>query len=361
MGTYTVQKVLNIFGTDINRNTLIKAEGAGQIPAPARQETGAIRRRAWSIDDLPAIGERYGFLKKLDRPTTVAIFTTKGGVLKTTLSLNLARMAALHGIRTCVVGLDLQGDVSTALGFNAEIEETESLNEAVERLQRANGLYSFLAHKVELEDLLIRTEIPTLSYIPETPELVQLEQAISLKNNRDFWLRDYVIKPLQKKFDLIVLDCSPNWNRLVTNALVACDALISPLECKINNFRNYSVFGPFIDEFKRDLKLDFEQIYVPTRFTSTRKLSAEIRSWYLTHVHGCVHGVIRESVHGEEATAMRLSVPEYAPTSLVADEMREVLLQVWERISTTVRKTMISQPTALSPTPRGNVQAELTV
>lgn len=330
---YSVRKILNIFGSDINRNTLLKAEGHGQIPSPERQETGSIKRRAWTITHLPAIGERYGFLRKLDKPTALSVFTTKGGVLKTTLSLNIARMAALHNIKTCVVGLDLQGDISTALGFNSDIEDSENMEEAINRLERVNGLYSFQEGRHSLDSILLTTDIPTLAYIPETPELVQLEQAISIKNNREFWLKEKIIDPLKKHFDLIIMDCSPNWNRLVTNALVASDILVSPLECKINNFRNYSVFKPLIDGFKKDLKLDFEQIYVPTRFTSTRKLSAEIRSWYLANVPGCVHGAIRESVHGEEATALRLSLPEHNPSSLVADEMREILLQIWNRIA----------------------------
>ena len=188
-----------------------------------------------------------------------------------------------------------------------------------------------------LLDLALPTDIPTLFYIPENPELVQLEQAISLRNNRDQWLKEHVIQPLHEHFDLVVLDCSPNWNRLVTNALVACDVLVSPLECKINNFRNFSVFRPFLEDFRRDLKLTFEQIFVPTRFTSTRKLSAEIRSWYLANVPECIHGVIRESVYGEEATATRLSIPEYSPTSVAGDEMREVLLLIWNRTLEAIR------------------------
>jgi chromosome partitioning protein len=351
MGNYSIKKVMNLFATDLNRNTLIKAEEAGNIPSPARQQTGSIQRRVWRTEDLPPIGELYGFLKKPARPSVITVFNMKGGVLKTTLSLNLARLTALHNIKTCVIGLDLQGDISTALGFNSDIEDSGNLEEAVERVQKTPGLFSWVSQKpkVSLDRLLLDTDIPTLKFIPETPELVQLDQAVNLMNNRDFWLKEQIIEPLQKRFDLIILDCSPNWNRLVTNALVACDLLVSPLECKINNFRNYSVFAPFIAEFKkafpRDSALKFQHVYLPTRFTPTRKLSSEIRSWYLGNVAGCLHGVIRESASGEDATAMQLSLPEFAPTSLAADEMRGVITEIWGRLLPyTEREQAVSQP-----------------
>jgi chromosome partitioning protein len=330
--SFTVKKVLSIFGAEIGRSALLKAESSGAIPEPGRQETGAVRRRSWSIDDLPAIGERYGFLKKPASPVVLTTFTTKGGVLKTTLALNIARMAALHNIRTCVVGLDLQGDISASLGLNVDIEESESMSDAIEKISSPRGLFDFMEGEVELEALIMDTDIPTLKFIPETPELVQLEQAITLRDRREYWLKEKVVSALTKNFDLVIIDCSPNWNRLVTNALVASDLLVSPLECKINNFRNFSVFRQFLTKFRDEMRLKFTTVFVPTRFSANRKLSTEIRNWYLTNAEGCIHDAIRESTGGEEATAMRLSLPEYAPTTLQADEVRNVLSQVWNRV-----------------------------
>lgn len=335
---FGIQKILKIFGSDATRSAVIKAELGGQIPEPKRKQTGSLKRRMWSIEDLPGIGERYGFLKKPERPMCVAVFTTKGGVLKTTLALNLARMAALHNIRTCVVGLDMQGDITAALGFNNDLEESEDMQTAISRLNSTHGLSDVYSGERSLDEVLRPTDIPTLFFIPETPELVALEQLITNKHRREYWLKESVVEPLKKQFDLVILDCSPNWNRLITNALVASDALVSPLECKINNFRNFQVFREFLDAFKTELKLDFDFIFVPSRFTSTRKLSTEIRGWYLANVQGCVHGAIRETVMGEEAVAMHVSLPEYAPSSLVADEMREILLEIWSRLSDVLRR-----------------------
>jgi chromosome partitioning protein len=326
--TYTIQKILKIFSADVSRTALIKAEGSGLIPVAARAGGKSNPRRTWTISDLPAIGERYGFLKKLSAPTAVAVFTTKGGVLKTTLALNLARMAALHNQKVCIVGLDMQCDITSALGYQVDLDSAETLEAALEQLNSVYGLADFAKGTVSLDEIVIQSDIPTLFFIPETPDLVALERDISSRAMRDFWLREKVVEPLKKQFDLIILDCSPNWNLLISNALVACDVLVSPLECKINNYRNYRAFKAYLESFKRDTHCDFSEIFIPTKFASTRKLSSEIRSWYLANVAGA----IRESVHAEEAIASHLSLPEHSPSSLVADEMREVLLEIWCRM-----------------------------
>ncbi len=243
-------------------------------------------------------------------------------------------MAALHGIRTCVIGLDMQGDISTALGETND--ENDSLEEALKKMSAVKGLAQLYTGDAPLDDVLKTTDLPSLFYIPETPELVALDQSLINRNRREYWLRDQVVTPLKREFDLVLMDCSPNWNRLITNALVASDVLISPLECKINNFRNLTTFRALIKEFAEDMKTSFKQLYVPTRFSPTRKLSREIRSWYGSHLVNCSRESVRESIQGEEATAMRVSIPEFAPTSVAANEMRALVAEIWASFETSM-------------------------
>lgn len=333
--SYTVQRLLRLYASDVSRTAIIQAEKSGIIPTPERKKSGSIRTRIWSVRDLPKIGAHYGFVRKLSMPSCITVFTTKGGVLKTTLALNVARLAALHNMRTCVVGLDLQGDITTALGFNADIDDAEDMDVALLRINSARGLGDVFKREAELQHVVQPTELPTLSLIPETADLVALDKAISTRARREYWLKEHVVDPLKEHFDLVVLDCSPNWNHLISNALVASDVLLSPVECRINQFRNLQVFRELTDEFRRELRLKYTHIFIPTRFASTRKLSAEIRSWYIANIPNITHSVIRESAQGEESVAAHLSVPEYAPTSLVADEMRELLKELWGRIRST--------------------------
>jgi chromosome partitioning protein len=191
---------------------------------------------------------------------------------------------------------------------------------------------------VKLDQCVVPTEIPTLFIIPESSELVALDAHLTNETRRDYWLQENVVEPLKKKFDLILIDCPPNWNQLVSNALIASDVLISPVECKINHYRNVNDFVDFVTEFKSKAKAHFDHIFVPTKYTSTRKLSSEIRKWYNANLPNCVLTAIRESSIGEEASAASLSVPEYAPTKPPSDEMKEVVSEIWRYVESSVRR-----------------------
>lgn len=288
--------------------------------------------KSLDLAQLVEVGRKFGFLQKPSEPIAASVFVTKGGVLKTTLTLNLARLCALQGLKVAVVGLDMQGDITQALG-GPTADEDQSLAEALASLNQLRGLPELFSGQAKLDEILLPTEIPTLFYIPETPELVAMDQSLLSRHRREYWLKEQVIEPLKERgFDLVLMDCSPNWNRLINNALVASDILISPIESKINNFRNLRIFRALVDEFKNDMRIDFKHVFVPTRLVPARRLSREISEWYQRELPACLRSSIRESVHGEEATALRLSIPEHAPTSPAAEEIRAVTAEIAERM-----------------------------
>jgi chromosome partitioning protein len=289
-------------------------------------------QKNFTPSELSDFGAEYGFLPRLHKPMAVTVFTTKGGVLKSTIALNLARLAALHNMKTLVIGLDIQGDVTTALGHGQELEEVEHLDEALKKIDEIKGLPDFFNQQVALNKLIVATDLPKLFLIPETPELVALNDSLSNIHRREFWLKEKVIDPLKEHFDLIIMDCSPNWNRLTTNALVASDALISPLECKINNFRNFKVFYHFLNEFKRDMHINFDCIFIPTKYASNKRLGMEIKQWYQENVRGCTSNGVRESVHGEESTAVNRSLLEHDPQKVASREMMKLFMEVFQRM-----------------------------
>ncbi|WP_127714296.1 ParA family protein [Halobacteriovorax sp. HLS] len=335
---YSLKKVAAMFGGQHLKEDITRLEQSGEIGAQVKFRSGALYRKGFSSNDISKIGEKLGFFKTFNSPTSLCVFTTKGGVLKSTLALNLARTAALHGLKTCVVGLDIQGDVTTALGFDDGLEDSADLNYILEKLNRTKGLSDIFNNSIRLNEAIVPTDLENLFLIPETPELVALNDSLSNINRREFWLKEKVIDPLKQHFDLVIMDCSPNWNKLTTNALVACDALISPLECKINNFRNFKVFSKFLEEFKQEMRLDFESIFVPTRYSLNRKLSQDILSWYRENVDGCIDGAIREGVSGEEATALNKSFIEHCPGKPASNEIIEVLSEVHRRIEESISR-----------------------
>jgi chromosome partitioning protein len=333
-----LQKIAQIFcpiGNDHIqfKNKILELEEQGLIPKAQRLRRGALFKKSWKSEDLPLIGKYCGFLpeKKSSRGRSISVFTTKGGVLKTTLALNIARTAALHGQKVCVVGLDIQGDITNALGFQSELEDAHRLDDVLEQVQRTQGLMDVFRSKARLEDVIVPIGA-NLALIPETAELAQLNDALNTVNRREYWLREKIVERLKDIFDLVVMDCSPNWNKLTTNALVASDLLVSPLECKINNFRNFKVFGQFLEQFVQEMRMELKTMFVPTRYTKTRKLSIDILQWYQKNVPDCSTYGIRDCVLGEEAVALNSSFLEHKPGHAASQDMKSLLSEIFSRL-----------------------------
>ena len=271
--------------------------------------------------------KKFGMFREYEGKNVITFFTTKGGVLKTTLAYNFARIAALSGVKTIVLGLDMQCDITNCISGDEESEH-DSLKTALEKLSLRNGLTQFFNRQCSLEEIIYPTDLALLSYVPESPDLTLLNDSISLLNRREFWLKEKVINPILEEFDMVIIDCSPNWNRLTTNALCASDLLVSPVECKINNFKNIEVYQELIGQVKEDMFLSFNTCYVPTRFCANKKLSREIHQWYKNNLQGCCEGFIRESIESEEAIALQKSIVEYHPTSKVSSDMLQVVGEI---------------------------------
>lgn len=325
---YTPQRMLQLYGSEATRSAIIAAEKSGNIPAPERMQTGSLSRRVWPISTLPELGERYGFMARPPRMTTVAIYSAKGGVFKTSLALNLGRMAALHGIRTCIIGLDFQCDITRLLDPPDPPEDETGINDVLARVRRQKGLLDLFGGD-ELKAVRGLTDIPTLHYIPETAGLISLDRSIAAQDRREYVLSNLLSEEFDQEYDLVILDCPPSWSHLITNALVACDLLVTPLECKASQFNSLSVFVDHLKAFRETMTLEYQHVFVPTRYAPNRRLSTDIRNWYVSNMERVSMGAVRESAIGEEAVAARVSLPEHSPNSPYADEMRELLRELW--------------------------------
>ncbi len=283
--------------------------------------------------NLSKIGKKLGFFNKVKTSKVISLFTTKGGVLKTTIGLNVARAAAISGMKTLVIGLDMQGDMTNAIVGTPLEDEKEDLQKKLDEENSLRGLHDFYQGSCHLFDLIQKTDLDCLHYIPETPELILLNDHINNLNRREFWLNDKVISKLKPMYDLIVLDCSPSWNKLTTNALCASDLLISPIECKINNFRNLQIFNQLISEFKEDLRINFYNIFVPTKYSAQKRLSRDIFDWYQDNVEHVSKSKLSECASCEEAMALNKSVLETKPSAKSAVEIKQLLFEINKTLS----------------------------
>jgi chromosome partitioning protein len=333
MSGLTYKSIRDIFHTSVTKQALLRAEKEARIPMSAREQRGRVAARKWEMKDVPVIGSKYGFLKGLGTSQVWTVFASKGGVFKTTLALNIARMAALHNIKTCVVGLDLQCDISRLMRAVQEEDEVVDLEKALAAYESQSGLVSLLGDQCTVQDLIVRDEfLPTLDVIPESIGLVHLDMALNSRFRKEMWLKENVTDPLKKSYDLIILDCPPSWSVTIANALVATDLLLSPLEVGISHFLSARSFIGFIERFRKELQISFDQIFVPTRYNPRRRLSQDICDWYVKNINNCTRSVIKDSSTGYDAIGQRRSVIEYAPRTDAAVEMRQLLEEIWERV-----------------------------
>lgn len=327
--SFTFTDIKKIFNDGIPKTTFLDAEKAGNIPPSRRIEYGNVTRRAWDYSVIGKIGEKYGYLDKPKNPSCVTLFSTKGGVLKSTIVLNIARMYGLHNVKTCVIDLDPQGDTSRNLGLDIDDPnpDLDSVNEYFDVLPSLMQLYD---GKLPLEDIIQNTEITGLDVVPSSSSLIPLMDLLNSKKRREYWLKENVVEPLYKLgYDLVIIDLAPSWTLYTSMAITSADLLISPIECKVAHYRNVNEFIRQLDQFGSEMKIeDQKRIFVPTKVTSSKKISMQILNSYNKNIEHCSYSSIRETIIGEEAIALKQSIIEYKPTSPISEDIKALLQQI---------------------------------
>ena len=177
--------------------------------------------------------------------TVFSIVNQKGGVGKTTTAINLATALSISGKSCLVIDLDPQGNASTGFSVTAE--------------QRIPGSYEVLLQKSPMLDSIRPTEVSGLGIIPSRVELSNLEQELINYDNKEFLLKTS-ISLLPDRYNSIIIDCPPGLGFLTTNALVASDRVLVPLQCEFFALEGLSQILRVIKkvklEFNPNLNLD---------------------------------------------------------------------------------------------------------
>jgi chromosome partitioning protein len=165
----------------------------------------------------------------------VAVANQKGGVGKTTTSINLAASIASRGYRVLLVDFDPQGNASSGVGYPRDKVELT--------------VYDALVGEVTMEDVIRPTDIPTLFIAPATTDLVGAEIELIGAERRERFLADS-LAPIAAQYDYIVVDCPPSLGLLTLNALVAADGVIVPMQAEYFALEGLSALTSTIQKVK---------------------------------------------------------------------------------------------------------------
>ncbi|CAL7961796.1 chromosome partitioning protein [Gammaproteobacteria bacterium] len=330
--TFTASDIIKIFQTTRAKSSILRDEESGLIPRADRINRGSIKQiRAWKLADMPKIGKAYGFIHQPKGNNIISIYTPKGGVLKTTLAYNLARIFAINGIETLVIGLDHQRSITNLLA-NTPAQETTDINSL---LPSHPSLYELTSHEnpVSLANIILQTDLPTLHYIPENTKLHLLEQKIRDENKREYFLSK-MIEPLKDIYKIIIFDNPPAWNFLTQNSLVAANTIIMPIGCDIGTFEAVIDHINTIQTFQKKMELSWKNlIMIPTLLEQT-KLSRQIEARYRVDYQKYITTAsIHRAAKGQESLLQGASIIETDPLSGLANDYRDFVGELWDKIA----------------------------
>jgi chromosome partitioning protein len=289
-------------------------------PDPVSRETD---------DDLPIAIEARRAVAVLNpageafpRPATtrlICVANQKGGVGKTTSTVNLAVALALHGSRVLVVDLDPQGNASTGLG--------------VEHHAGVPSIYDVLIEGAALADVAVRVDgVPGLLCVPATIDLAGAEIELVSVVARETRLRR-AIEAYDGHLDYVLIDCPPSLGLLTVNALVAAREVLIPIQCEYYALEGLGQLLRNVDLVKAHLNNEVEVTTILlTMYDGRTRLADQVANEVREHFKDTVLStVIPRSVRVSEAPGYGQSVMTYDPGSRGATSYLSAAREIAER------------------------------
>ena len=249
----------------------------------------------------------------------LAMCNQKGGVGKTTSTINLGAALAEAGRRVLLVDFDPQGALSVGLGVNPL-----ALEQTVYNL--------LLSRDAQVQDVLLSTEVPGLDLLPANIDLSAAEVQLVNEVAREQTLKR-VLAPVLPDYDVVLVDCQPSLGLLTVNALTAADGVIIPLECEYFALRGVALLISTIEKVRERLNPDLvvegilATMYDP-RTVHSREVLARVVEAFGDRVF---HTVINRTVRFSETTVAGEPITTYASSSNGAAAYRELARELLAR------------------------------
>ena len=232
----------------------------------------------------------------------IAIANQKGGVGKTTTSVNLAASLGVLEKKVLLVDADPQANATSGLGIEVD---------AVEK-----GTYQVLEHTVTAKGAIVATNSPNLDLIPAHIDLVAIEIELVDKTNREMMLRK-ALNPIKDNYDYIFIDCAPSLGLITLNALTAAHSIIIPIQCEYFALEG---LGKLLNTIKSIQKIHNTGLGIEgmllTMYDSRLRLSNQVVDEVKKHFGNMVFStIIQRNVKLSEAPSFGETIIDYDATS----------------------------------------------
>lgn len=232
----------------------------------------------------------------------IAIANQKGGVGKTTSSVNLAASLGVLEKKVLLIDADPQANATSGLGLDVESIEL--------------GTYQVLEHTISAKESILKTESPNVDLIPAHIDLVAIEIELVDKQEREYMLKK-ALSEIKDDYDYILIDCAPSLGLITLNSLVAADSVIIPIQCEYFALEG---LGKLLNTIKSVQKihnpdLDIEGLLL-TMFDSRLRLSNQVVEEVKKHFSSMVFDtIVHRNIRLSEAPSYGESIISYDATS----------------------------------------------